>query len=140
MQVRAALPARISFRHFAHVTFPPVSRMTGMNELTVSSLPLERDSSRLESPFRTDLLNPAQALTAKYRENPSSYSPDELRKNLASWGPVLFYHLDAEVESLKPDVLRRCAFLLSLCAPVDSAVSYGRGADQLLMIWSRLDP
>ncbi|GJN88382.1 hypothetical protein Rhopal_001348-T1 [Rhodotorula paludigena] len=47
------------------------------------------------------------ALTAKYRENPSSYSPDELRKNLASWGPVLFYHLDAEVESLKPDVLRR---------------------------------
>ncbi|BGP38133.1 hypothetical protein JCM10449v2_002060 [Rhodotorula kratochvilovae] len=48
-----------------------------------------------------------QALITKYRADPSLYSPDEFRQNLASWGPVLFWHLNAEVESLKPDVLRR---------------------------------
>ncbi|GAA5835608.1 hypothetical protein JCM9279_004593 [Rhodotorula babjevae] len=48
-----------------------------------------------------------QTLIAKYRADPSSYSPDEFRANLASWGPTLFYHLNEEVESLKPDVLRR---------------------------------
>ncbi|GAA6026807.1 hypothetical protein JCM8097_005875 [Rhodosporidiobolus ruineniae] len=48
-----------------------------------------------------------ETLIAKYRNEPSSYSPDEFRHHLASWGPILFYHLNAEVESLKPDVLRR---------------------------------
>lgn len=49
-----------------------------------------------------------QALISKYRSDPTSYSPDDFRRNLASWGPLLFYHLDAEVETLKPDILRRC--------------------------------
>ncbi|BGP14073.1 hypothetical protein JCM10213_002368 [Rhodosporidiobolus nylandii] len=48
-----------------------------------------------------------ETLVAKYRSEPSTYSPQEFRSNLASWGPVLFYHLNAEVESLKPDILRR---------------------------------
>lgn len=56
-----------------------------------------------------------QALIAKYRSDPSTYSPAEFRQNLASWGPTLFYHLNEEVESLKPDVLRRCASLFSFC-------------------------
>ncbi|GAA5989129.1 hypothetical protein JCM10908_001171 [Rhodotorula pacifica] len=47
------------------------------------------------------------ALISKYRSDPTSYSPDDFRRNLASWGPLLFYHLDAEVETLKPDILRR---------------------------------
>ncbi|BGP30266.1 hypothetical protein JCM10296v2_002018 [Rhodotorula toruloides] len=46
-------------------------------------------------------------LAKRFKLDPSSYSPDEFRKNLASWGPLLFYHLDAEVGSLKPDILRR---------------------------------
>ncbi|GAA6001151.1 hypothetical protein JCM10207_007433 [Rhodosporidiobolus poonsookiae] len=48
-----------------------------------------------------------ELLISKYRTDPSSYSPTDFRAHLASWGPVLFYHLDAEVQSLKPDILRR---------------------------------
>ncbi|GAA5870446.1 hypothetical protein JCM1840_004725 [Sporobolomyces johnsonii] len=48
-----------------------------------------------------------ESIIKRVRSNPSSYSPTELRTNLAAWGPILFYHLDAEVASLKPDVLRR---------------------------------
>ncbi|GAA5908390.1 hypothetical protein JCM6882_007924 [Rhodosporidiobolus microsporus] len=48
-----------------------------------------------------------EKLISRFRSEPSTYSPTELRTNLVSWGPVLFYHLNAEVESLKPDVLRR---------------------------------
>ncbi|GAA5903940.1 hemerythrin domain-containing protein [Sporobolomyces salmoneus] len=48
-----------------------------------------------------------EELTKKYKKNPTSYSPEELKTNLKSWGPLLFWHLDAEVESLKADVLRR---------------------------------
>ncbi|GAA5972792.1 hypothetical protein JCM21900_000308 [Sporobolomyces salmonicolor] len=51
--------------------------------------------------------HPEQSITKRVRSNPSSYSPTELRTNLAAWGPILFYHLDAEVASLKPEVLRR---------------------------------
>ncbi|GAA5947477.1 hypothetical protein JCM3765_001695 [Sporobolomyces pararoseus] len=48
-----------------------------------------------------------EELSKKFKRDPSSYSPQELRENLKSWGPLLFWHLDAEVESLKADVLRR---------------------------------
>ncbi|GAA5970018.1 hypothetical protein JCM11641_000235 [Rhodosporidiobolus odoratus] len=48
-----------------------------------------------------------EVLVEKYRSEPSSYSPEEFRANLAAWGPVLFYHLNAEVATLKPDILRR---------------------------------
>ncbi|GAA5829613.1 hypothetical protein JCM11251_000223 [Rhodosporidiobolus azoricus] len=48
-----------------------------------------------------------ELLISRFRAEPSTYSPAELQKNLTSWGPILFYHLNAEVESLKPDVLRR---------------------------------
>lgn len=49
-----------------------------------------------------------EALARRFKQDPSTYSPDALRSNLKSWGPLLFWHLDAEVESLKSDVLRRC--------------------------------
>lgn len=61
-----------------------------------------------------------QTLISKYRSDPTSYSPDDFRRNLASWGPLLFYHLDAEVETLKPEILRRCTYSLSTVAPQDS--------------------
>ncbi|GAA5835221.1 hypothetical protein JCM3766R1_006903 [Sporobolomyces carnicolor] len=48
-----------------------------------------------------------EALARRFKQDPSTYSPDALRSNLKSWGPLLFWHLDAEVESLKSDVLRR---------------------------------
>lgn len=54
-----------------------------------------------------------QTLISKYRSDPTSYSPEQFRRNLASWGPLLFYHLDAEVETLKPEILRRCMYSLS---------------------------
>ncbi|BGO89789.1 hypothetical protein NBRC10512_004442 [Rhodotorula toruloides] len=46
-------------------------------------------------------------LAKRFKLDPTAYSPDEFRQNLVSWGPLLFYHLDAEVASLKPDILRR---------------------------------
>ncbi|GAA5856975.1 hypothetical protein JCM5353_000940 [Sporobolomyces roseus] len=48
-----------------------------------------------------------EELAKEFKSAPSSYSPERLQKNLASWGPLLFWHLDAEVRSLKADVLRR---------------------------------
>ena len=38
---------------------------------------------------------------------PSKYNPDDLRRIMAELGPILFYHLDAEVETLRADNLRR---------------------------------
>ncbi|GAA6001126.1 hypothetical protein JCM10207_007424 [Rhodosporidiobolus poonsookiae] len=52
-------------------------------------------------------LQQLEVLISKYRASPTSYSSTEFRTSLASWGPVLFYHLDAEVQSLSGDVLRR---------------------------------
>lgn len=50
------------------------------------------------------------ALINSFKSSPSSYDPEAMRANLASWGPVLFYHLDAEVKTLHHDNLRRCEF------------------------------
>lgn len=52
-------------------------------------------------------------LAKRFKLDPTAYSPDEFRQNLVSWGPLLFYHLDAEVASLKPDILRRCGSLFA---------------------------
>ncbi|SCZ89666.1 BZ3500_MvSof-1268-A1-R1_Chr9g10538 [Microbotryum saponariae] len=42
------------------------------------------------------------------RATPTAFSPEKLREIMGSMGPILFYHLDAEVETLKADNLRRC--------------------------------
>ncbi|POY74406.1 hypothetical protein BMF94_2600 [Rhodotorula taiwanensis] len=70
-------------------------------------MPQFRDDHQEEHDVIHKGMDELQALIAKYRSDPSSYSPDDFRRNLASWGPLLFYHLDAEVETLKPDILRR---------------------------------
>lgn len=83
----------------------PPRYSAGMDDLQVSW-------RRLSIPCHTltDFMDLLQRLIGKYRSEPSAYSPEEFRGNLSSWGPLLFYHLDAEVETLKPDILRRCAF------------------------------
>ncbi|KAL8279226.1 hypothetical protein RQP46_008263 [Phenoliferia psychrophenolica] len=43
----------------------------------------------------------------KCKAQASVYSPDDFKKVLASFGPILMYHLDAEVETLKSENLRR---------------------------------
>ncbi|GAA5931690.1 hemerythrin domain-containing protein [Sporobolomyces koalae] len=48
-----------------------------------------------------------ELLARRFKSDPTSYSPSDLQRNLQSWGPLLFFHLDAEVKSLKADVLRR---------------------------------
>ncbi|KAI5480221.1 hypothetical protein MNV49_001549 [Pseudohyphozyma bogoriensis] len=47
------------------------------------------------------------AFITKCKSNPKDYSAGKLREIMASFGPVLFHHLDAEVETLKADNLRR---------------------------------
>ncbi|ORY87456.1 hypothetical protein BCR35DRAFT_38995 [Leucosporidium creatinivorum] len=47
------------------------------------------------------------AYLAKCKSSPSSFNAEEFRKILQSWGPILFYHLDAEVISLSHANLRR---------------------------------
>ena len=49
-------------------------------------------------------------LLRAFKAEPTSYNPSRLRAQLESWGPVLFYHLDAEVATLKGDNLRRCEY------------------------------
>lgn len=51
------------------------------------------------------------AYLAKCKSSPSSFDAEEFRKILQSWGPILFYHLDAEVKTLHHDNLRRCESL-----------------------------
>ncbi|SGY13623.1 BQ5605_C010g05916 [Microbotryum silenes-dioicae] len=41
------------------------------------------------------------------RATPTAFSPEKLREIMGSMGPILFYHLDAEVETLKADNLKR---------------------------------
>lgn len=43
----------------------------------------------------------------KVKEDPKSYSSDDFRKVLSSWGPALMHHLDAEVYTLRGENLRR---------------------------------
>lgn len=50
------------------------------------------------------------AYLSKCKSSPSSFDAEEFRKILQSWGPILFYHLDAEVKTLHHDNLRRCEF------------------------------
>ncbi|KAK4057238.1 hypothetical protein OIO90_001733 [Microbotryomycetes sp. JL221] len=52
-------------------------------------------------------IHEGKALSLFGCKSPEQFSADEMRRILTSWGPVLFYHLDAEVESLKPDNLRK---------------------------------
>jgi hypothetical protein len=47
------------------------------------------------------------AYLRKCTQDKAAYQPDELKRIMGSFGPVLFYHLDAEVESLRADNLRR---------------------------------
>ncbi|ORY87458.1 hypothetical protein BCR35DRAFT_289530 [Leucosporidium creatinivorum] len=47
------------------------------------------------------------AYLSKCKSSPSSFDAEEFRKILQSWGPILFYHLDAEVKTLHHDNLRR---------------------------------
>lgn len=46
------------------------------------------------------------------KQRPSNYEPEAMRAILQSWGPILFYHLDAEVQTLHRDNLRRCELSL----------------------------
>lgn len=71
-------------------------------------MPQFRDDHQDEHDTIHKGMDELNALVRKYKSNPTTYSPAEFRQNLASWGPLLFYHLDAEVESLKPEILRRC--------------------------------
>ncbi|KDE07590.1 hypothetical protein MVLG_02056 [Microbotryum lychnidis-dioicae p1A1 Lamole] len=41
------------------------------------------------------------------RATPTAFSPEKLREIMGLMGPILFYHLDAEVETLKADNLKR---------------------------------
>ncbi|SCV69856.1 BQ2448_1250 [Microbotryum intermedium] len=41
------------------------------------------------------------------RHTPTAFRPEKMQEIMASMGPILFYHLDAEVETLKADNLRR---------------------------------
>lgn len=43
----------------------------------------------------------------KTKSNHSAYTGDELRSILASFGPVLFLHLDEEVKTLQGENMRR---------------------------------
>ncbi|KAM0789320.1 hypothetical protein ACM66B_000157 [Microbotryomycetes sp. NB124-2] len=52
-------------------------------------------------------MNRTEAYVKKVEKSPSTFSASEMKEVLASWGPVLFQHLDAEVASLKCDNLRR---------------------------------
>ncbi|BGP22993.1 hypothetical protein Rt10032_c16g5688 [Rhodotorula toruloides] len=70
-------------------------------------MPQFRDDHQEEHDTIHEGMDSLKSLTKRLKVEPNLYSPDEFRKNLASWGPILFYHLDAEVASLKPDVLRR---------------------------------
>jgi len=46
------------------------------------------------------------ALVKKWRQQPSTYSPQELRECLDSFSGILFEHLDQEVEDIKGDNLK----------------------------------
>jgi hypothetical protein len=46
-------------------------------------------------------------LVHKFKANPSSYSPEEMRACLDGFREVLFTHLDEEVEDLKGDNLKQ---------------------------------
>ncbi|GAA5868993.1 hypothetical protein JCM8547_003244 [Rhodosporidiobolus lusitaniae] len=70
-------------------------------------MPAFEDDHQEEHDAIHEGMHKLELLIAKYRSDPTSYSPAEFKGNLGLWGPVLFYHLNAEVESLKPDVLRR---------------------------------
>ncbi|BGP54064.1 hypothetical protein JCM8202v2_001636 [Rhodotorula sphaerocarpa] len=70
-------------------------------------MPQFRDDHQEEHDAIHKGMDDLQRLIGKYRSEPSAYAPEEFRGNLSSWGPLLFYHLDAEVETLKPDILRR---------------------------------
>ncbi|KAM0748891.1 hypothetical protein T439DRAFT_327401 [Meredithblackwellia eburnea MCA 4105] len=47
------------------------------------------------------------AYIKKVKSKPSDYSPEEFKRVLASFGPILMYHLDEEVKTLGGDNLRR---------------------------------
>lgn len=55
-----------------------------------------------------DGMDRMKSYIAKCKAKPTEYSATEFQKLLASWGPVLFYHLNAEVKTLHRDNLRRC--------------------------------
>ena len=52
------------------------------------------------------------ALLGKYANDPSSYSPAELRSCLDSFRDVLFRHLNEEVEDLKAESLQKAGWTL----------------------------
>jgi len=54
-----------------------------------------------------DGLDQLDALLTRYKSNPSSYSPTDMRACLDSWREVLFRHLDEEVADLRGENLRK---------------------------------
>jgi len=54
-----------------------------------------------------DGLDRLDALLSKYKSDPASYSPDEMKACLDSWREVLFRHLDEEVADLRGENLRK---------------------------------
>ncbi|GAA6026805.1 hypothetical protein JCM8097_005874 [Rhodosporidiobolus ruineniae] len=78
-----------------------------MFPVLVKRMPQFREAHQEEHDAIHEGMHKFETLIAKYRNSPSSYAPDEFRQHLASWGPILFYHLDAEVESISPAMLRR---------------------------------
>ncbi|KZT11019.1 uncharacterized protein LAESUDRAFT_643457, partial [Laetiporus sulphureus 93-53] len=55
-----------------------------------------------------DGLENLNVLIRKWTLSPSTYSPVEMKKCLASWKEVLFTHLDHEVEDLFGENMKRC--------------------------------
>ncbi|KAF8664375.1 hypothetical protein AX16_000746 [Volvariella volvacea WC 439] len=52
-------------------------------------------------------LDALSVLVQKYKENPSSYSPEEMRACLDSFRDILFRHLDEEVADLSAENLKK---------------------------------
>lgn len=53
------------------------------------------------------------ALLDKYAAEPSSYAPEELRRNMDSWKDVLFDHLAEEVQDLSGESMRKAGWTLN---------------------------
>ncbi|GAA6060978.1 hypothetical protein JCM10212_006560 [Sporobolomyces blumeae] len=105
LSVREFMSVASDFLH--HLTFHHGIEEQHIFPVLAQRMPQFRIEHQEEHDAIHDGMSKLESLISRVTSDPSTYSPKEFQENLASWGPLLFYHLDAEVKTLKSDVLRR---------------------------------